>query len=166
MIIMNEIMPEVQQDEVKFDEATVAENPRQAKEIFIETLPEAYGKYTKALEIDRRSTDSEVRFVWGEVNPGLSAKGMFENAMKHLIEAEGLRKKQQGLMAEGKDLNDLEKSTLSGTNNHLKSNFGPEGTAAEEALKNMREGVRNSIEWGAKPEELLQIFRVVSSELE
>ena len=162
---MNEIMPEVRQDEVTFDKAVVAENPRQAKEIFIEQLPRTYKEYISALTTDRRDSQGEQRFVWAEVNHGLSAKGMYENAMKHLITAEGLQKKQQGLMEEGKDLNDLEKSTLNGTNNHLKSNFGPEGTASEEALKNMREDVRNSIEWGAKPEELLQIFRVVSPEL-
>ncbi|OGC46257.1 hypothetical protein A2V49_04605 [candidate division WWE3 bacterium RBG_19FT_COMBO_34_6] len=109
---------------------------------FMEMMPVLYKQYKIALENDRNS--EERAFVWGELNPGLSQKGMFENAMKYLIEAEYLQKK----VANGEKLSPLKESDLRGLNIKLIKQFGPENTQSYDVINQMRATVQ--IAYGRK----------------
>ncbi|RJR27090.1 hypothetical protein C4561_02900 [candidate division WWE3 bacterium] len=117
----------------------VVKSPRQE---FIESLPVHYKEYLAALQKDR--TAPERKFVWGELNPGMNADTMFEQAMGYAIEAEAL---QLQLDSTGK-LSELDQSSLRGYNNKLTSQFGPAETASGEALGKMRNSVKKVIRDG------------------
>lgn len=119
--------------------------PEKPEESFQEILSGLSKNYSHSLEEDR--TDPERKFTWGELHPNMTKGRMVYQAWDYIIKAENL----QNRMDTKASLNELEKSDLRGYNNILATQFGPEGTASNEALSEMRDFIKEAFKNGVNP---------------
>jgi hypothetical protein len=114
---------------------------------FEKELPNLYKRYKKGLETDYRNRT----FIYGNMNPGLTKKMMFDNAMYLIIDIE------TSTGTNGNHVDDKEQRLI--------SHFGPEGTYSGNVLYEMRGSVQCMFSVGYGCDSLRRLYSMESSKI-
>jgi len=163
---IEEVFPDIQSDTVDITNLEVAPDVEQAMDIFETELPKLKNGYVNALERDRTDEKADVKFRFGDQNPGLNSSDMFQNAMDYLISAETLEVEMAAFEknAANKGAKFPKKDDLQAYNTRLERQFGPTDTQSGVALEKMRSAVKDAISGGMGPGAMKHFLRDVYTE--